>query len=103
MDSGAGGVSGSPAEPSRPRRASSRGTAALSLPRLSHSPATCVGSHLGPCPAAVSAVSSGTHPTQLSTLRARRSSKAWGNSTEGFLLGVKAWVEERGMLRLEVG
>lgn len=44
-----------------------------------------------------------TAQTQLSTLGARRSSKAWGNSNEGFLLGVKAWVEEKGMLRLQVG
>jgi len=34
--------------------------AVLSLGWLSHSPATCVGSHLGPCLAAVSPVSCGS-------------------------------------------
>lgn len=102
-------MSGFPAEPSRARPCRSWGSAALSLGWLSHGPATWVGSHLGPCPAAVSTASSGTHPTLrtaetlLSTLGQGGGAGRHGGTVLGVSFGMKAWGEEEGMPKARSG
>lgn len=101
----ASGVSVSPAEPSRARPCQSRGSAALALGWLSHGPATWVPSHLGPCPAAVSTASSGTHPT-LRTAQTRLSTLGQGGGAGrhgGTVLRVAFGVKKKGCQGLRVG